>query len=74
MKISWVHFSVSSHFAEGVLNKDHAVWLEGARPASAYILPSSAQNVLIQPKGIPTPKNTFASLKKFAKFVEITFL
>jgi hypothetical protein len=57
-----------------VLNKDLTVWLDGARPANTCIPPSFLGNVSAQPHGAPYPKNTFASIKKLAKFGEITFL
>jgi hypothetical protein len=41
---------------QGGLNKDSAVWLDGARPAC--IPPSFWGNVPAQPSCIPTPRNT----------------
>jgi hypothetical protein len=46
-----------------VINNDPTVWLDGAEPANTCIPPSVAGNAPVQPCGIPTPKNTFESLK-----------
>ncbi len=48
-----------------VLNKDHTVRLDGARPANICIPTSFLRNVPAQLRGIPIPKNTFASKKNF---------
>jgi hypothetical protein len=49
--------------SKGVLNKDPTVWLDGARPANTCITPSFLGNAPAQLCSVPTPKNTFASIK-----------
>ncbi len=48
-------------------NEDPTVWLDGARPANTSIPPSILWNTHTQLHDIPTPKNTFANIKKLAE-------
>ncbi len=56
-------FFMAGFARQGVLDKDHTVWLNGARPSNNCIPPYLLGNALVQLIGIPTPKNTFASIK-----------
>jgi hypothetical protein len=49
--------------SKGFLKKDPTVWLDGAKPANTCITPSFLGNVPAQLCSVPTPKNTFASIK-----------
>jgi len=49
--------------SQGILNKDITVWLDGARPAKTRIPSSFLGNAVLQPNGMTTTKNTFASIK-----------
>ncbi len=88
IRSSWTYFNVEvnspkSSFAEfflarphspGVLNKNQTIWLDAARPCSTHIPPLFPWNTPMQLHSIPTPRNTFASIEKLTKFVEITYL
>ncbi len=63
----------SSFAGQRVSDKDPTVWQDGARPANTCIPLSFPGNVLAQHSGIPNPKNTFASIKKFRKLRQIVF-
>ncbi len=59
---------------QGFQNKDLTVWLDGVRTAYTCFPPSFPKNAPAQPHAIPTPKNTFASLKQLSKFCKIILL
>jgi len=50
--------------SQGALNEDYSVGLDGARPANTCIPPSFPP---LQSCGVPTPKNTFANIKKISR-------
>ncbi len=57
----------------GLLNEEPTVVSDEARPANNCIPLSFLGNVPIQLCRVPTPKNTFASIKKLEEFGKITF-
>jgi hypothetical protein len=55
-----------------VLTTHLNVWLDGARPANTCIPPSLLGNMLVQPHGVSTPKNTFASIQN--RVIQLSYL
>jgi hypothetical protein len=58
----------------GVLNKDSTVWIDRDRQSNNCIPPSILGNMAAQLCSIPTPKNTFASVKKLVNLAKSLFI
>ncbi len=50
--------------SQGVLNKDHTVWINGAKPANTCIPPFLPGDIPVQLRNITTPQKYICKYKK----------